>query len=76
MNLVEGGGGGEGAKHQTAEGLTLRLLLLLSRISHVRLCVIPYTAAHHATPSLGFSRQEQWSGLPFPSPDSEAVTPN
>ena len=41
MNLVEGGGGGEGAKHQTAEGLTLRLLLLLSRISHVRLCVIP-----------------------------------
>ena len=35
------------------------LLLLLSHFSHVRLCV---------TPSLGFSRQEHWSGLPFPSP--------
>ena len=41
MNLVEGRGGGEGAKHQTAEGLTLRLLLLLSRISRVRLCATP-----------------------------------
>ena len=76
MNLVEGGGGGEGAKHQTAEGLTLRLLLPLSHLSRVRLCATPYTAAHQAPPSLGFSRQEQWSGLPFPSPDSEAVTPN
>ena len=35
------------------------LLLLLSHFSRVRLC---------ATPSLGFSRQEHWSGLPFPSP--------
>ena len=44
------------------------LLLLLSRFSHVRLCAIPETAVHQATPSLGFSRQEHWSGLPFPSP--------
>ena len=29
----------------------------------------PWTAAHQAPPSLGFSRQEHWSGLPFPSPD-------
>ena len=35
------------------------MLLLLSHFSHVRLC---------ATPSLGFSRREHWSGLPFPSP--------
>ena len=28
----------------------------------------PETAAHQAPPSLGFSRQEHWSGLPFPSP--------
>ena len=45
------------------------LLLLLHHFSHVRLCVTPETAAHQATPSLGFSRQEHWSGLPFPSPD-------
>ena len=48
------------------------LLLLLSRFSHVRLCVIPQTAAHQAPPSLGFSRQEHWSGLPFPSPMHES----
>ena len=44
------------------------LLLLLSRFSRVRLCVTSQTAAHQATPSLGFSRQEHWSGLPLPSP--------
>ena len=44
------------------------LLLLLSRFSRVRLCATPETAAHQAPPSLGFSRQEHWSGLPFPSP--------
>ena len=43
------------------------LLLLLSRFSCVRLCVTPKTAAHQAPPSLGFSRQEHWSGLPLPS---------
>ena len=50
----------------------LPLLLLLSRFSRVRLCAIPYTAAHQAPPSLGFSRQEHWSGLPFPSPMHES----
>ena len=48
------------------------LLLLLSRFSRVRLCAIPYTAAHQAPQSLGFSGQEQWSGLPFPSPMQES----
>ena len=43
------------------------LLLLLSRFSCVRLCATPETAAHQAPPSLGFSRQERWSRLPFPS---------
>ena len=47
--------------------LELLLLLLLSRFSRVRLCATPETAAHQAPPSLGFSRQEHWSGLPFPS---------
>src|SRR5574338_477703 len=44
------------------------LLLLLSCFSHVRLCVTPETAAHQAPLSLGFSRQEHWSGVPSPSP--------
>ena len=37
-------------------------------VSHVRLSVIPWTVAHQAPPSMEFSRQEYWSGLPFPSP--------
>ena len=48
------------------------LLLLLSRFSRVRSCATPETAAHQAPPSLGFSRQEHWSGLPFPSPMHES----
>ena len=48
------------------------LLLLLSHFSHVRLCATPQTAAHQTPPSLGFSRQEHWSGLPFPSPMRES----
>ena len=48
------------------------LLLLLSHFSRVRLCATPETAAHQAPPSLGFSRQEHWSGLPFPSPMHES----
>ena len=51
---------------------SLLLLLLLSRFSRVRLCATPQTAAHQAPPSLGFSRQERWSGLPFPSPVHES----
>ena len=37
-------------------------------LSRVRLCAIPWTAAHQAPPSMGFSRQESWSGVPLPSP--------
>ena len=48
------------------------LLLLLSRFSCVQLCATPETAAHQAPPSLGFSRQEHWSGFPFPSPTHES----
>ena len=47
-------------------------MLLLSHFSHVRLCATPETATHQAPPSLGFSRQEHWSGLPFPSPTHES----
>ena len=37
-------------------------------LSRVRLFVIPWTVAYQAPPSMGFSKQEYWSGLPFPSP--------
>ena len=47
-------------------------LLLLSRFSRVRLSATPSTAAHQASPSLAFSRQEHWSGLPFSSPLRES----
>ena len=48
------------------------LLLLLRRFSRVRLYATPWTAAHQAPPSLGFSRQEHWRGLPVPSPMHES----
>ena len=50
----------------------LLLLLLLNRFSRFQLCATPETAAHQAPPSLGFSRQEHWTGLPFPSPMHES----
>ena len=57
-------------------GWTFRnlLLLLLSQFSCVQLCLCatPQTAAHQAPLSLGFSRQEHWSGLPFPPPMHES----
>ena len=52
--------------------ITSKLLPLLSHFSHVRLCATPETAAHQAPLSLGFSRQEHWRGLPFPSPMHES----
>ena len=48
-------------------GPLLRLLLLLSRFSRVQLFTTPWTTAHQAPPSMGFSRQEYWSGVPLPS---------
>ena len=37
-------------------------------LSRVRLFATPWTVTHQAPRSMGFSRQEYWSGLPFPSP--------
>ena len=37
-------------------------------LSRVRLFATPWTVAYQAPPSMGFSRQECWNGLPFPSP--------
>ena len=41
----------------------------MKSLSCAQLFATPWTVAHHAPPSLGFSRQEHWSGLPFPSPE-------
>ena len=57
--------------HLRSSEVSVRLLLL-SHFSRVQLCVTPQTAAHQAPPSLGFSRQEHWSELPFPSPMHES----
>ena len=40
----------------------------MKSLSRVRLLVTPWTAAYQAPPSMGFSRQEYWSGVPLPSP--------
>ena len=37
-------------------------------LSRTRLLATPWTAAYQASPSMGFSRQEYWSGVPLPSP--------
>ena len=41
----------------------------MKSLSHVRLFATPWTVAYWAPPSMGFSRQEYWSGMPFPSPE-------
>ena len=53
---------------------------MLSRFSCVHLCATPWTVAHQAPLSMGFSRQEYWTGLPCPSlgdlpnPETESVS--
>ena len=44
------------------------LSAIVKSLSHVRLFVTPWTVAHQAPLSMGFSRQEYWRRLPFPSP--------
>ena len=43
-------------------------LVKVKSLSHLKLFATPWTVAYQAPPSMGFSRQECWSGLPFPSP--------
>ena len=54
--------------------LKMLLLLLLSRFSCIRLCATPQTEAHQAPLSMGFPRQEYWSGVSLPSPLLKIVT--
>ena len=46
----------------------MKVKVKVKSLSRVGLFVTPWTVAHQAPPSMGFSRQEYWSGLPFPSP--------
>ena len=63
------------ASRLTAENFYLTYFLLnvvvkvkVKSLSLVRLFATPWTAAYQAPPSMGFSRQEYWSGVPLPSP--------
>ena len=58
--------------HITLSRVPCAILLLLSCFSRVQLLATPWAAAHQAPPSMGFSRQEHWSGLPLPSPMHES----
>ena len=48
---------------------------VLSHLSHLQLCATLWTVAHQALLSMGFSRQEYWSGLSFPSPSLSHYIP-
>ena len=43
---------------------------VVKSLSRVRLFATPWTVAYQAPPSMGFSRQKYWSGVPFPSPNN------
>ena len=61
---VEGGfPGGSGSREST-----FNAVVRVKSLSRVQLFVTPWTVAQQAPPSMRFSRQEYWSGLPFPSP--------
>ena len=57
----------EGGRHYLHH-LNYSLKVKVKSLSRVRLFVTPWPVAHQAPPSMAFSRQEYWSGLPFPSP--------
>ena len=48
--------------------LFYKVKVKVKSLSRVRLFATPWTVAYQAPPSMGFSWQEYWSGLPFPSP--------
>ena len=59
---------GPGTTKGWRTGAVFAINLLLSCFSHIWLLVTLWTVAHQAPLSMGFSRQEYWSGLPFPPP--------
>ena len=55
-------------QHTVSYTLIVYVKVKVKSLSHVRIFATPGTVAHQAFPSMGFSRQEYWSGLTFPSP--------
>ena len=55
-------------KEEKSKSMVNKMVVKVKSLSRVRLFETPWTIAHTAPPSKGFSRQEYWSGLPFPSP--------
>ena len=56
------------SSHRIITATFWRVKVKVKSLSRVRLFVTPWTVAHQAPPSMEFSRQDYWSGLPFPSP--------
>ena len=54
--------------HLSHQGSPKYFIVKVKSLSRVRLFATPWTVTYHAPPSMGFSRQEYWSGLPFPPP--------
>ena len=52
----------------TSKFMLVMVMVMVKSLSRVRLFATPWTVAYQAPPSIGFSRQEYWSGLPFSSP--------
>ena len=68
VGLMMGTQSRETGEHALSLGSGLGNCVKVKLLSHVRLFVTPWTVAYEAPPSVGFSTQEYWSGLPFPSP--------
>ena len=66
--LVDTVGEGEGGMNRNSSIDIYTLVKWVKSLSRVRPFATPWTIAHQAPPSMGFSRQEYWSGLLFPSP--------
>ena len=63
-------GGSKGLATECQKGsLFLGRIVKVKSLSCVQLFATPWTVAYHTSLSMGFSRQEYWSGLPFPSPE-------
>ena len=61
-------------KEQEGETETLKRVTHTQKsLSHVRLFATPWIVAYQAPRSMGFSRHEYWSGLPFPSPLGDGI---
>ena len=66
MPITEQGSRGRNYKRQIS--FLFWIGVSMCTLSHVQFFATPWTVAHQASLSMGFSKQEYWRGLPFPSP--------